>query len=147
MCECRLCRPDKGYLDVDEAIVKMVVNEILDEKGCRVEQMVINDKWRIVPTGNPEHPFRREEIKKNNKVLPEIPYISLETLALDKIHDMGRAHQMLNDILEDKFFDDDSWACEYDESYVKLDDLRTKLMDIEEKLLYLKEILSNDEKF
>ena len=148
MCTCRICRPDKGYLDIDEAIVRIVVNEILDENGCKFEEMVINDKWRIVPTGNPEHPFRREEIEKvaKEKVVPEIPYVSLETLALDRIHHMGRAHQMLNDILEEDIFQraafDESWTSDHEDSDLKLDALRIKLMEIEQKLIYVKEILS-----
>ena len=61
--DCKMCKTDKNYLDIGEPIIKVVLNEILDEKGCRIEQMIINDKWRLIPTGNDVHPFRKEKIK------------------------------------------------------------------------------------
>ena len=69
MCECcggdcRLCAENKGYLEFPEPITKMYIREVVDRKGCTVEEMIVNDKYRLLPTGNPDSPFRREEMKQ-----------------------------------------------------------------------------------
>lgn len=69
MCECcggdcRLCSGDKGFLEFPEPITKVYVREVVDKNGCSLEEMIINDKYKVTPTGNPDSPFRKEEMKQ-----------------------------------------------------------------------------------
>ena len=60
MCECcggdcRLCGQDKGYIEFTETI-KEVVN-----KG---DHLLVNNKYKMIPTKNLDSPFRKEEMKQ-----------------------------------------------------------------------------------
>jgi hypothetical protein len=60
MCECcggdcRLCSPNPGFIEFPEVIDSMIV-----ENNC----MVINGKFKLIPTQNPDSPFRIEEMKQ-----------------------------------------------------------------------------------
>lgn len=38
----------KGFLDFPEPITKVDVYEIVSNKGCKLEYLVINDKWNVL---------------------------------------------------------------------------------------------------
>lgn len=60
MCECcggdcRLCGQDKGYIEFPETITEVV------NKG---DHLLVNNKYKMIPTKNPDSPFRKEEMKQ-----------------------------------------------------------------------------------
>ena len=65
---CELCdagySPDGGggYLQFPEPITKVYVRETVDKNGCRLEELIVNDKWKLIddPTSIP--PFRYVKI-------------------------------------------------------------------------------------
>jgi hypothetical protein len=59
----------KDYLEFPEEISHLYIVEVLDNNGCRLEEMIINHKWRVVPKGNPDKPFKKVKIK--NEILEE----------------------------------------------------------------------------
>lgn len=53
----------RDYLSFDEPIQKVQISEVMSKKGSSLEYMIINDKWKIIPTGNPDKPFKKSKIK------------------------------------------------------------------------------------
>ncbi len=60
---CRLCGDLGGFVEFPEPITKVDIREIVDKDGCRLEELIINDKWKMVQNPHGEQPFRIEEIK------------------------------------------------------------------------------------
>lgn len=52
----------KDYIQFPEAITKLEVLEKISKSGCKMEMLVVNDKYKIVPTGNPDKPFKKSKI-------------------------------------------------------------------------------------
>lgn len=52
----------KGYLDFPEEITKVSVRETVTKKGCKVEHLIVNDKWKLTPTDDNEKPFKRRKL-------------------------------------------------------------------------------------
>ncbi len=55
-----------GYLDFSEPITKICISETISKSGCKVEHMIINDKWKVTLTNNPDKPFRKRKIAKHD---------------------------------------------------------------------------------
>lgn len=56
MCECcggdcRLCSPDPGFVEFPETVTSVVVEK---------DYILVNEKYKMIPTKNPESPFRIE---------------------------------------------------------------------------------------
>lgn len=49
----------KNYLQFAEPIYKLYIEEIIYINGSKIEYMIINDEWKLIPTGNSEEPFKR----------------------------------------------------------------------------------------
>ena len=50
-----------------EPITKIDVTETLSKDGNDIECLVINDKWKIVPTDNPDKPFKKVNYDKSRR--------------------------------------------------------------------------------
>ncbi len=66
MCECcggdcKLCEGTGGFYGIYEPIIEISIREIIDKDGCRLEELLINNKWKMTPTKDPKKPFRIEE--------------------------------------------------------------------------------------
>jgi hypothetical protein len=57
----------KDYFDFGEPITNVVVTETVSKNGCKIEHFIINDKWKLTPTGNPDKPFKRRKINDKTK--------------------------------------------------------------------------------
>jgi hypothetical protein len=55
----------KDYFDFKEPITKLVVKESVDKNGSKIEQLIVNGKWKITPTDNPKKPFNRKRIEND----------------------------------------------------------------------------------
>lgn len=89
MCECcggdcRLCG-GYGHLDFPEPITKVYVRETVSEDGFRLEELIINDKWKMVEDSSLNPPFRYEEIMDKQPLNEEYKNEILE--AYQKISD------------------------------------------------------------
>jgi len=67
MCECcngdcKLCG-GYGHIDFPEPITKVVVREVVDKDGCRLEELIINDKWKMEEDSNLNPPYRYVRMK------------------------------------------------------------------------------------
>jgi|GEM_PF-5718016 len=48
-----------GFYEFSEPIEKMYIRETVSKDGCKTELVIINDKWKMTPTGNPDRPFKK----------------------------------------------------------------------------------------
>lgn len=55
----------KDYLEFPEVITKVCTRERINKSGCKLVELVINDKWKLIPTGNPDKPFRKRKLKND----------------------------------------------------------------------------------
>lgn len=53
----------KDYLQFPEVITKACIIERISKSGCKLVELVINDKWRIIPTDDPDKPFKKRKLK------------------------------------------------------------------------------------
>ena len=61
--ECKLCERPRGFLRFPEPITKMYIREVIDKDGCRIEEIIVNNKWKMIPTGDPKKPFKKKKLK------------------------------------------------------------------------------------
>ncbi len=54
---------NKDNLKFPEPITKVYVSETLSKDGCKLNHLIINEKWKLTPTNNPEKPFKKSRIK------------------------------------------------------------------------------------
>lgn len=67
MCECcngdcKLCG-GYGHIEFPETITKVVMQEVVDKDGCRLEELIINDKWKMEEDSNMNPPYRYVRMK------------------------------------------------------------------------------------
>ncbi len=55
-------RKTKNYLSFPEPIIKMFVRETVGKDGCKCEELIINDKWKMIPKPGANPPFRYKKI-------------------------------------------------------------------------------------
>lgn len=54
----------RDYFQFPEPITKVFIRETVDKNGCKTDFLVINEKWKLVPTNNPEKPFKKIKLRK-----------------------------------------------------------------------------------
>ena len=148
MCEC--CGGDcslcGGYrhIDLPEPITKVYVREVVDKDGCRLEEMIVNDKWKIIATGDPSKPFRREDMDEQ-ELTKDFPMAMIS-----RLEDIGRVKEKLLTILKDNVFKNLSkhnpyWDSEHETAADKLDDCRMKFGYIHDQLWDIVSVITGDE--
>lgn len=53
----------KRFLEIGETINNVYVHETLDKKGCKVEYIIINNRWRLFHRNNNKRPFQKKKLK------------------------------------------------------------------------------------